>query len=93
MLKLIVCRWGFPSKITNQKKQGFTFPVARWLKTELKPMMDKLAQDKSLNRLVDKKILSQLILDHLAGKKNHYRILFNLIIFSAWKKKFPQVKI
>jgi len=93
LLKLTTSRWGFPSRITNQRKQGFTFPIARWLKTELKPRMEALAQDESLYELVDKKILNQLISDHLAGKKNHYRILFNLMTFSAWKKKFPQVKI
>ncbi len=93
ILKLTVNRWGFPSKITNQKKQGFALPVARWLKTELKPRLDDLVADESLNELIDKKVLKRLISDHLNGKKNNYRILFNLIAFSAWKNKFPQVKI
>ena len=42
---------------------------------------------------MDKEFLNQLISDHLDGKKNNYRILFNLIVFSAWKNKFPQVKV
>ncbi len=93
ILKATVDRWSFPTKIVNQKKQGFALPVARWLKTELKPRLDKLTQDETLNELMDKKFLNQLIADHLDGKKNNYRILFNLIVFSAWKNKFPQVRI
>jgi asparagine synthase (glutamine-hydrolysing) len=93
LLKLTVDRWNFPAKIINQKKQGFAFPVARWLKSELKPRLDQLTQDETLNELMDKEFLNQLISDHLEGKKNNYRILFNLIVFSAWKNKFPQVKI
>jgi asparagine synthase (glutamine-hydrolysing) len=93
LLKLAVSRWRFPSTIINQKKRGFAFPVARWLKTELKPKLDQLTQDKTLTELMDKEFLNQLISDHLDGKKNNYRILLNLIVFSAWKNKFPQVKI
>ena len=92
-MKLTVDKWEFPKKIVNQKKQGFALPVARWLKTELKFRLVKLAADDSLSGLVDKKVLKQLISDHLDGKKNNYRILFNLIVFSAWKNKFQQVHI
>jgi asparagine synthase (glutamine-hydrolysing) len=44
LLKLAVSQWRFPSNIINQKKRGFAFPVARWLKTELKPKLDQLTQ-------------------------------------------------
>ncbi len=93
LLNMTVERWKFPLKIRNQKKQGFAFPVARWLKSELKPKLDNLAQDEVLNRLLDREVLKELISDHLNGKKNNYRILYNLIVFSAWKSKFPQVEI
>lgn len=92
-LKRILARRGFPQSILNQSKRGFTFPVARWLKTKLRPAIEALREDKELHQLVDKQTLNTLIDDHLAGRRNVYRILFNLITFCAWRKNLPGVRL
>jgi asparagine synthase (glutamine-hydrolysing) len=87
---MVVC--GFPAPISNQKKQGFTFPIARWLKTELRQWLYSLVEDESLDGLVDRRVLKVLVNLHLNGDRNYYRILFNLIAFQAWRKNFPEVR-
>jgi len=92
LLKTTMARCGFSDPILKQKKQGFTFPIARWLKTDLRQWLDNLAEDEALEDLVDRKVLKALIASHLSGKRNNYRILFNLIAFQAWRKNFPEVR-
>jgi asparagine synthase (glutamine-hydrolysing) len=91
LLKNAMARYNFPPKILKQKKQGFTFPIARWLKSDLKPWLDGLEREGYLCDLVNMDELKTLIDSHLIGKRNHYRILFNLIAFQAWRKNFPSI--
>jgi asparagine synthase (glutamine-hydrolysing) len=84
----------FPNSIVNQRKRGFTFPVARWLKSNLKPNLELLIKDDSLfDEFLDKATLVSMIEKHLSGKRNYYRILFNLITFRAWKNNFPSLRL
>lgn len=93
LLKCLMADGGFPAQILKQKKQGFTFPLARWLKSELKPWLDGLAKEEAWDGLVDRGVLKTLVDEHLSGKRNHYRILFNLIVFNAWRNNFPLVRV
>jgi asparagine synthase (glutamine-hydrolysing) len=94
ILKQLLKRNHFPKSIVNQGKRGFTFPIARWLKTNLKFHLDELIKDDSLfEEFLDRSTLTSMIEDHLLGKRNYYRILFNLITFRAWKNKFSSLNL
>ena len=93
LLKETMVGCGFPASISNQRKQGFTFPIARYLKTELRQWLENLAENDALEGLVDRRELQALINLHLNGNRNCYRILFNLIAFVSWRKNFPSLKI
>ena len=84
-------RRGFPASILGQKKQGFTFPIARWLKTSLRGELDLLRAEPEAwsGGLLDGAYVRRLIDDHLAGRGNNYRILFNLLVFRHWRGNFP----
>ena len=95
LLKKVAEDRGLPKVIVDQKKQGFTFPLARWLKSSLKPTMtDLLGPDEwEADGLVDGAVTGRLMDDHLSGRRNHYRILYNLMCFRAWRRKFPEVAV
>ncbi len=94
ILRCAIQERGFPENIYKQKKQGFTFPIARWLKTALKDKMDKtLSSDKWENGLINIPYMEYLKEQHLQGGRNNYRILFNLMVFCQWLEKYPHVKI
>ena len=85
---------GLPPAIYNQQKQGFTFPVARWLKGPLRKCMTDLLSRESLPaELLDTNAVLQYCNDHLKGKANNYRILYNLMAFQAWRRCYPDVRI
>ncbi len=94
ILRYALLRRGFPEAIYKQKKQGFTFPIARWLKTTLRGSMEGLLSDeKWSDGLIDRTYLRRLKKEHLEGKRNNYRILFNLMVFRSWLEHFPQVRV
>ena len=94
LLKQVARKRGFPDVVAAQKKQGFTFPLARWLKSSLKPMMaDLLNPDEwAADGLIDTGVMEGLMADHLEGRSNNYRILYNLMCFRAWRRAFPDIK-
>lgn len=94
MLRCAAQRRGLPQSICNQKKQGFTFPLARWLKTILKNKMDEILSPKVWdNGLINPLYMEHLKEQHLSGKRNNYRILYNLMVFRKWLDKYPCVTI
>lgn len=95
VLRKMMVRAGFPSRIAMQKKQGFTFPLARWLKSELKSSVNALvdSDDDLLDGLIDKKVLRRIIHAHFTNQRNYYRIIYNLICFEAWRRQYPQVRV
>ena len=84
---------GFPRKILNQKKHGFTFPVSRWLKQRLRPVIDEFMREEVLGDLVEIKKVKSLVDDHVAGKRDYYKILLNLVTLAAWRKKYPRISV
>ncbi|MBU1229141.1 MAG: asparagine synthase (glutamine-hydrolyzing) [Proteobacteria bacterium] len=93
VLRRILQRQGFPKSIWGQGKRGFTFPIARWFKSTLRPLLEALPADPALEGLVDRQELGRLVRGHLSGRHNAYRILLNLLAFCAWRKNFPEVKV
>lgn len=92
LLRRVLQRQGFPSELVEQKKQGFTFPVARALKMDLNPLMEELlGRDELYNGLISRDKTRTLIKQHMSGSRNNYRILFNLMSLAAWLRKYPQV--
>lgn len=85
---------GLPPAIYKQQKQGFTFPVARWLKGPLRDRMtDLLSKEFLPEELLDTNTVLQYCNNHLEGKENNYRVLYNLMVFQAWRRRYPSIQI
>ncbi|NQU57921.1 MAG: asparagine synthase (glutamine-hydrolyzing) [Rhodospirillales bacterium] len=92
LLRRVLERQGFPPDLVGQKKQGFTFPVARALKTDLNPLMTELlGREELYDGLISRDETQSLVSQHMAGTRNNYRILFNLMALAAWRRKYPRV--
>jgi asparagine synthase (glutamine-hydrolysing) len=70
----------------NRPKAGFEVPISRWLKTDLKFLIDHhLAKDKLKEQgIFDFQIVDGLIQKHLANKTDTSWMLWNLIVFQCW---------
>ena len=94
LLRRLTARRGFPAAISGQRKQGFALPLARWLKGPFQPLAEELLFDPGWaeDDLVDAGMVATYVQRHRTGQANHYRILYNLMAFRAWRRKFPGVR-
>lgn len=79
-----------PSEIINRPKKGFGIPVAEWLKGSLNPLMKDLLSSDELSRegIFDPRFVEKLIREHESGQANHYKQLWNLLVFRLWSRTF-----
>lgn len=77
-----------PDVIINRKKKGFGIPLAAWLRNELKDFMLETLNEGNIKEtgFINYDIIRRLINDHLSGKIDNKKILWNLIIFTRWFK-------
>jgi asparagine synthase (glutamine-hydrolysing) len=75
-----------PPNLYNRSKAGFEVPISRWLKTDLKFLIDQyLAKDKLREQgIFDFEIVDGLIQKHLSNKTDTSWMLWNLIVFQCW---------
>ena len=75
-----------PSAIVSRRKQGLGVPVAAWLRGPLRNVLwQRLAPARIARRgLFEPAAIAQLIGEHLSGRANHRKILWNLLMFDAW---------
>jgi asparagine synthase (glutamine-hydrolysing) len=94
LLRKAAARRGFPPEIVGQAKQGFTLPLARWLKSSLRPRAEALLlTDDWTEGLIDRSVVRSFFEEHLADKRNNYRLLYALMVFCAWRQRYPQLQV
>jgi asparagine synthase (glutamine-hydrolysing) len=92
LLRRAAAKRGLSADIVDQRKQGFTFPVARWLKTTLRSHAEALvAPGSGEDELLDSSVVKQYLDDHMNGRRNNYRLLYHLIVFRAWRRNYPNL--
>jgi len=79
-----------PPGIYRRSKAGFEVPISRWLKNELKYLLDQyLAEDRIQEQgIFDPAIIRQLVGHHLSGKTDTSWMLWNIIVFQSWYENY-----
>jgi asparagine synthase (glutamine-hydrolysing) len=79
-----------PPSIYRRPKAGFEVPISRWLKNELKFLLDQyLAENRIKNQgIFDPEIVKELVGQHLSGKTDTSWMLWNLIVFQSWYENY-----
>ena len=79
-----------PERITNGIKQGFSAPDASWFKGEsIDYVKRKLLNNKSrIYDYLDQDSVQKLISEHLEGKQNRRLLIWSLLNFEWWLKKY-----
>jgi asparagine synthase (glutamine-hydrolysing) len=81
-----------PGEILNHRKQGFSSPIAQWLKGDLRPLCDRLLSREVIERqsIFDWKFVQGSIEEHLQRKRLNDKLLFSLIMFQKWFEKIEE---
>lgn len=85
-----LARHYLPKEIVQRPKKGFGIPMAKWLNSNLNPLMHELLEPTKLNKqgLFNSKYTSQLIKEHETQKKNNYKKLWTLMTFQLWYRNW-----
>jgi len=75
-----------PREVIAHRKQGFTGPMAQWLKSDLKAYtMDTLCAKKmQMHGLFNNDTIGTLLNDHFSGKELNDTAIWSLLIFQKW---------
>jgi asparagine synthase (glutamine-hydrolysing) len=67
-------------------KRGFVFPLARWLRGELRPLAERLLADDHLRRqgIFQPGLAQRYLLPHLDGRADESERLWPLLMFQLW---------
>jgi asparagine synthase (glutamine-hydrolysing) len=79
-----------PASVMNKPKQGFAIPVARWLRNELRPLLQDLIGSRSFRErgLFQQAGVQQCFDRHLAGTHDMSEPLWLLLTYELWARRF-----
>ena len=89
VLKRAAERW-LPREVTRKRKRGLSVPVAAWINDGLRGEVDRLLAPERLRRqgLVDPAPVAALLAEHRAGRANHARALWTLVMLQRWLERW-----
>lgn len=79
-----------PRKVIYRRKQGFTVPIGKWLREDLKHVLGPLILSKQAKArgLFDYDYVRHMISEHLEGRENHDDQLWSLLWLELWFRMF-----
>lgn len=89
LFRRAVAPW-VPNGHLNRSKQGFSVPMASWLRGSLRPMLSDLlaSQDWRDSPWLNHTTVQKLVNEHLSGKMNHEIRLWAIICFLEWQRQY-----
>jgi asparagine synthase (glutamine-hydrolysing) len=92
--KRAMLKW-LPREIVYRRERGWATPMARWLRTELRPLLEEalLADGALPQRLFEPAELRRLIDSHGSGAADHTRRLFCLLSLGLWAQAFEPKQV
>ena len=79
-----------PGTILERKKAGFSIPLARWLREDLRGLVEDHLSPDRLHRqgYFEPCVVEQLKREHFDRKRNHSTVLWGLLMFQLWAEVY-----
>jgi asparagine synthase (glutamine-hydrolysing) len=89
LLKRLAARY-VPRECVYRAKEGFSIPMKHWLRAEFRPLLDDLLNTDEIRRqgIFRPEIIGRLKREHLAARENHSHILWSLLVFQDWRRRW-----
>jgi asparagine synthase (glutamine-hydrolysing) len=89
LLKRVAARH-VPRDCVYRPKEGFSIPIKKWLRHELRPLMEELLDPGQQQRegIFDVETISALKREHQEGIANHSHLLWALMVFEDWRRRW-----
>jgi asparagine synthase (glutamine-hydrolysing) len=82
-----------PKRIINRKKKGFGIPLSKWLKKELKQLLQDVFSESRLKKdgMFRVDAVHTLLNEHFSGRKDNRKQLWTLLMFEMWKENYHPI--
>jgi asparagine synthase (glutamine-hydrolysing) len=79
-----------PPRLARRRKRGLSVPIAAWLNGSLEADVDRLLAPARLRRqgLLSDVYVNRLVAEHRAGRANHARALWALLVLQRWLERW-----
>ena len=79
-----------PPAVLSHRKRGFMIPLARWLREDLRPLMDDLLGPEQVRArgLFRVEAVERLRAEHVAGRRSHSDRLWTLMMAELWLREY-----
>lgn len=94
--KKIILRKAFgrllPKGILNRPKHGFTVPLDKWFRGELKPLGEMcLLHQAALAEFLSLGVVRRIWQEHQGKKADHGTILWSLLMLALWQREYQEI--
>jgi asparagine synthase (glutamine-hydrolysing) len=81
-----------PREIVRGRKQGFSIPVAAWLRGDLKSFARDVLSAETIERqgYLRPEAVGRVLEDHIAGKEDLSRQIWGLLSFTLWFDRYAR---
>ena len=89
LLKKILFRH-VPKALLDRPKMGFGIPVNRWLRNELRPLLDEYLNADRVRRegFLRPEGVGRIVAEHLSGRRDNQYRLWALLVFAMWRERY-----
>jgi asparagine synthase (glutamine-hydrolysing) len=89
LLKAVASHY-VPKECVYRPKEGFSIPIKNWLGTQFRPLMEDYLNPATIKQqgIFQPAVIERLQREHLAGIANHSHLLWCLIVFQSWHRKW-----
>ena len=79
-----------PREIIYRRKKGFGIPLTKWLRFDLRPMLEELFSEERMKQegLFSVPYVRTLMTEHFEGKRDNRKQLWTLLMFEQWKQRY-----
>jgi asparagine synthase (glutamine-hydrolysing) len=79
-----------PVEVLTRRKKGFSVPLSRWLRGELRETVAEILFAKCTQQrgLFDPGAVRQIFNEHKRGRRDHARRLWSLVMLELWQRNF-----
>ncbi|MDX1739842.1 MAG: asparagine synthase (glutamine-hydrolyzing) [Rhodothermales bacterium] len=89
LLKRVAARQ-VPPDTVYRPKEGFSIPIKSWLRSSFRPLMEEYLGDTHLKSqgIFNVETVRRLREEHVTGAANHSHVLWSLIVYQAWQRRW-----